>query len=493
VSISAHRSLPWMLVILIAGVVEASVQTGGLRQAAAMTASRAAVPAGVTFGWWAEGRSSVQQGNPTVRSEFPPNWIAESDQPLASFGSSVAGAGDVNGDGYNDVIVGSFFFDNGQSEEGRAFVFHGSAAGLGTTPAWTAESDHASAFFGISVAGAGDINGDGYDDVVVGATGYDNGQYHEGRAYVYHGSAAGLSLTPDWTAESNQVGADFGQSVGGAGDVNGDGFYDVIVGAPGYSNGQFDEGRAYVYHGSAGGLSTTANWTAEPDKQSAYFGVSVAGGGDVNGDGYDEVIVGAHAFGWAFAYHGSAAGLSISPDWKAKSNQAGALFGDSVAVAVDVNGDGYDDVIVGAPSHTHGEFDEGRAFAYHGSAAGLNTSPDWTAESNKTDAFFGEDVAGAGDVNGDGYDDIIVGAPHYADGRPDQGRTSVFCGSEPGLGISPCRRRVSNQAYAWFGYSVAGAGDVNGDGYGDVIVGALYYDHGESDEGVAVAKYGRPD
>ena len=104
------------------------------------------------------------------------------------------------------------------------------------------------------MATAGDVNGDGYSDVIVGAPRYDNGQTDEGRAFVYHGSAAGLAPPPAWTAEGNQAGADFGGSVATAGDVNGDGYSDVIVGAPVYDNGQTDEGRAFVYHGSAAGL-----------------------------------------------------------------------------------------------------------------------------------------------------------------------------------------------------------------------------------------------
>ena len=134
---------------------------------------------------------------------------------------------------------------------------------LMTSPAWTAEPDQIGALFGFSVATAGDVNGDGFSDVIVGALAYDNGQNEEGRAFVYLGSAAGLSTTAAWTAEGDQASAQFGHSVATAGDVNGDGFSDVIVGAYVYDNGRANEGRAFVYHGSAAGLSTTAAWTAE--------------------------------------------------------------------------------------------------------------------------------------------------------------------------------------------------------------------------------------
>ena len=273
---------------------------------------------------------------------------------------------------------------------------------LVTSLEWTAESDQASAEFGYSVGTAGDVNGDGYSDVIVGADLYDNGEIDEGRAFVYHGSQAGLKATADWTAESDQAGANFGHSVGTAGDV--------IVAAFFYDNGQTDEGGAFVYHGSATGLSATPDWTAESDQAGAHFGVSVGTAGDVNGDGYSDVIVGADRYdigqrdeGRAFVYHGSAAGLSATADWTAEGDHAVANVGRSVGTAGDVNGDGYSDVIVGAHGYDNGQRDEGRAFVYHGSAAGLSATADWTAESDQADAFFGLSAGTAGDVNGDGY------------------------------------------------------------------------------------------
>jgi hypothetical protein len=224
----------------------------------------------------------------------------------------VATAGDVNGDGFSDVIVGAYQYENGEINEGRVFVYHGSADGLATTADWTAESNQAGAFFGRSVATAGDANGDGFSDVIVGAYQYDNGQGDEGRAFVYHGSAVGLSTTAAWTAESNQGSAWFGWSVETAGDVNGDGFSDVIVGVTGYDNDQMNEGRASVYHGSAAGFSPTADWTAESNQTGATSGISVGTAGDVNGDGFSDVIVGVYHYdngesdeGRAFVYYGN--------------------------------------------------------------------------------------------------------------------------------------------------------------------------------------------
>lgn len=242
-------------------------------------------------------------------------------------------------------------------------------------PDWLADGNQASGEFGLSVSAAGDVNGDGYDDLIVGAAYYDNGQTDEGRVSVYYGSAFGLSATPDWTAESDQSTAYFGSSVSAAGDVNGDGFDDVIIGAPYYENGQPDEGRAYVYHGSASGLSATPNWTAVSDLAFALFGWSVSGAGDANGDGYGDVIVGAVAYdftttreGAAFVVFGSATGLSRGPDINLAGNQRWASFGQAVGPAGEVNGDGLADFVVGAPFYDYGQSNEGAAFVWYGRA-----------------------------------------------------------------------------------------------------------------------------
>jgi hypothetical protein len=152
----------------------------------------------------------------------------------------------VNADGYDDVVVGAFLYDNDLVDEGRAYLYLGSSAGLEAAAAWTGESDQEGASFGVSVASAGDVNADGYADLIVGAFYYDNGSPDEGKAFAYVGSAAGLETTAAWTAESDETSSVFGWSVSSAGDVNGDGFADVVVGAPEYEG---TDGRAYVYLG----------------------------------------------------------------------------------------------------------------------------------------------------------------------------------------------------------------------------------------------------
>ncbi|MFZ1320725.1 MAG: FG-GAP-like repeat-containing protein [Ignavibacteria bacterium] len=441
-----------------------------------------------------EGRAFLYYGyadglRPTV------NWEYEINQTGAYLGECVSSAGDVNGDGYSDVIIGAQRFDNGQVNEGSVFVFYGSSAGLSVIPNWNAQSNQDSASFGYSVSSAGDINGDGYSDVIVGAHYYDNGESNEGRVFAFYGSSAGLSNSANWTKESNQAGARFGVSVSSAGDVNGDGFSDVIVGADRFDNGESDEGWAFVFYGSATGLSDSADWTAESNQMDGYFGRSVSSAGDVNGDGFSDVIVGAPFYsngqsyeGRVFAYYGSSAGLSNSSNWTKESNQMDGYFGYSVSSAGDVNGDGYSDVIIGAYGYDNGESEEGRAFAYYGSAAGLSNTANWLNESNQIEALFGWSVSSAGDVNGDGYSDVIIGARYY--GGNNEGRAYVYYGSATGLSVTENWTAEGNQGIASFGVSVSFAGDVNGDGYSDVIVGASQYDNAQVDEGKAFVYYG---
>jgi hypothetical protein len=193
----------------------------------------------------------------------------------------VNGAGDVNGDGYDDVIVGAQY-SNGETAEGMVFVFHGSASGLScsggcpvdafTAADWSAESNQADSSFAGTVgssASAGDVNGDGYSDVIVGALRFDNPEVDEGLAFIFLGSMTGISCgvgcpvdalsAADWVAELDNPGALFGLAVNGARDVNGDGSMDVIVGAPLYTNGESEEGAAFVYYGLPTPTSTPTN------------------------------------------------------------------------------------------------------------------------------------------------------------------------------------------------------------------------------------------
>jgi hypothetical protein len=432
----------------------------------------------------------------TVPRAVNPDWTGEADQDVAWYGYSASGAGDVNGDGYDDTIVGAYRYDSAKPNAGRAYVYDGSAQGIDTEPDWIVDGTLSGEWYGHSVSTAGDVNGDGYDDVIVGAPNPTHGN-NIGMTFAYYGSPAGLSTTADWTVFGEQRSDWFGRRVHTAGDVNGDGYDDVIVGAPQFDSTSIDAGKSFVYYGSPSGLNTVAAWTAVGDQGGELFGRDGKTAGDVNADGYDDIIVGAHFYhhgqsgeGRAYAYYGSADGLSPTADWLAESNSMGAWFGRSVGTAGDVNGDGYDDVIVGAPKLDGPEVDEGRAYLYTGSARGLGFTASWTTESDQADAWYGRAVGTAGDLNGDGYDDILVGAPNYDTGLEDSGKAFAFYGSPAGPSTTADWTASISQFKAWFARSVASIGDVNGDGFSDAIFGAPQYDHPQIDEGAASAFYG---
>jgi hypothetical protein len=390
-------------------------------------------------------------------------WTGEGEATGDEFGSSVSGAGDVNRDGYDDVIVGAPAYS---SSTGRAYVYLGSASGLGTSAATTLTGEAIADSFGGSVSDAGDVNGDGYGDVIVGAAGYDA---FTGRAYLYQGSATGLATSAETTLTGTAISEHFGYAVSGAGDVNGDGYDDVIVGAPlaGTTGGQ-----ASVYHGSSLGVASVATATLSGVAAGDYFGSAVSGAGDVDGDGYADVIVGASshgADGAAYVSYGSgsgvgAAGADVLSGTASDSRCTGgaAGFGFSVSGAGDMNADGYADVIVGAPWRLLWDEDYD-CITYVGEASvrlgsATGVGGGWTLV--RDHSWLGYSVSDAGDVNGDGYNDIVVG-----DGG--RGLADVYLGSATGLTSTTSLSGTWNS----FGQTVSAAGDINGDGYADVILG----------------------
>ncbi|WP_353717489.1 FG-GAP-like repeat-containing protein [Dyadobacter sp. 676] len=212
----------------------------------------------------------------------------------AHLGNSLDNAGDVNGDGYNDIVVGASAFTANHSNEGAIFVWHGSSAGIPTNTVYKSliQSDHVDAAMGTSVAGAGDVNGDGFYDVIVGLPGYSNGQSHEGTARIYYGSTSGLITAIHTLLEANQADASFGKTVGGGIDVNGDSYDDVVVGAPNFDGQAPNGGGVWVFHGSNAGVQNIASFSASGAQAESYMGTSVSGAGDLNGDGYGDIVVG---------------------------------------------------------------------------------------------------------------------------------------------------------------------------------------------------------
>jgi hypothetical protein len=364
-------------------------------------------------------------------------WSTEPNDATSEFGGGVASAGDVNGDGYGDVVVGAPILDAaGYTTSGKAFVYYGGASGLSTTAAWSHSPTQTDAGYGASVASAGDINGDGYGDLLVGAWKYDGGATNSGAVYVYHGSASGLPSGYTRLLEAApEVDGWLGHSVSSAGDVNGDGYSDIVSGCERCDAGQSNEGVAYVWMGGPSGLGASPGWTGQGDYASGFYGASVTGAGDLNGDGYSDIAVGHYRFangntneGRVVAYFGSSGGLATSPSWTYEANVANYELGNAVEAAGDVNGDGYADLVAGASLGDGGQSNEGQVYVFPGGASTLG-SP-WVREIDTAAANLGFSVGG-GDVNGDGFSDVIAGATGFT-GSGGTGWAGVWMGSASG-------------------------------------------------------------
>ena len=504
--------------------------------------------------------STISLGALTEDDGFTVAGIAQNDQA----GRSVSNAGDVNGDGFDDFIVsadyaggiGAAYVVFGQA----GGLSNLNLSDLNGANGFKLAGANLKDFAGGSVSAAGDVNGDGFADLIVGATGADadnsaDPNNNRGAAYVIFGrssfadvGAAGLDLSTldgvngfKLTGESSNDLA--GKAVSGAGDVNGDGFDDVIIGATGVGNA----GAAYVVFGKshfAGGptpgfaiglgtLDGTDGFKLTGEHTLDQAGCSVSRAGDVNGDGFADVIVGAsfnagggNRRGAAYVVFGRnsftdtpAQGLSIglgslqgASGFKLTGAADRDYAGFSVSATGDVNGDGFADVIVGAKNAGNtGTFGTGAGAAYivfgRNNFAGspvdlgaLGGNSGFKVSGLGTYSGVGAAVHGAGDVNGDGFADLIVGAP-FADevsANGDSGAAYVVFGKAGGFaanllpsaldganGFTLSGATDQNGA----GLSVSAAGDINGDGFGDVIVGAFGVAHSA---GAAYVVYGRP-
>ncbi len=390
--------------------------------------------------------------------------IGDPDRGYDWFGYSISDAGDVDGDGYDDVIIGAPEDDQGSTASGSAHVYRGTAKGLDVHRRLTASDHSEGARLGAAVSGAGDIDGDGFDDVIVGAPGDFR---DEGAAYVFFGGRNGIDTDREDKLTESAFCYQFGDTVASAGDVNGDGFGDVIVSSR--PDPELDcEAAAVVYHGGRNGLSEDAESVLQP----GWAAVAASGAGDVNGDGYDDVIVGQGELDVAYVYLGTPDGLVLGTEIHLKVG--GLSFGVSVSSAGDVNDDGFDDVIVGAFGGA-----DSAALVYLGSAEGIDPDSEmWLSASDgaPTDAY-GYSVSGIGDVDGDGFDDVIVAASLAP---ATSGAAYVYFGGDGGIEVATeIKYSAANNHWSDgnFGHSVSGAGDVDGDGLDDLMIstyGAVY-------------------
>ena len=418
-----------------------------------------------------------------------PVWSASGDMPLSQFGHSVAGAGDINDDGYDDVLVGAPEYDAFYRNVGKVYLFGGSPTGLASSASWSLAGCEKDGEFGSQVAGLGDVDGDGYPDIGVGAPYSDvyKGfvKYTDaGRVFLFRGKSkfSVMSNSPDWTLDGPfQHEAHFGASIAGC-LMNSDGNAEVIVGAPDmdYKLPRYpftvteDVGWVGVYQGSSNG--PVAWWsTSEDKKEFARLGAAVTCAGDVFGQGVQHLAVGAP--GYTTKFKGRVLVYCIKRDtgypcWTMDGDSAALMFGYSLAGSGDVNGDGYDDLLIGAPFF--GGNPAGKVKLYAGSASGPQEL--WSVEGpGGVIDFFGLALDIIGDVNGDGFDDLAIGSPYLPGSLGNmQGRVDIFLGSATGPGNNSSWGEVGSAAKGMFGYAVSRAGNVNGDqggSYADLIVG----------------------
>lgn len=519
-------------------------------------------------------------------------FVIQGDDPIDGAGWSVSSAGDVNGDGYDDIIVGA---RRAATDAGEAYVIFGRASGFGTlidgrrvidlttlsaTDGFIIQGDEPGDLAGNSVSSAGDINGDGFDDLIVGAPQGDDAGSNAGEAYVVFGGAANfgslvgdrrvldlsmLNVNQGFIIQADKAGDWAGWSVRAAGDVNGDGYDDIIIGAMFGDDGGSSAGEAYVMFGRAGSFGVIVDdevriisylagsgsamapdrgFIIQGDAAGDMAGCSVSSAGDVNGDGFDDLIVGAYLgqdagqfAGEAYVIFGTAAGfgsvdgtgrrvvdLTTLTESQGFIIQAASPLDNaarSVSSAGDVNGDGYDDVIIGAAAGDDGGTNSGEAYVVFGKASGFgeliagrrvvnlatfDSSQGFMIQGDAEGDGAGRSVSAAGDINGDGFGDIIVGAP-FADrlGSEDAGKAYVIFGTANGFGFPVGGRQVLDLSsvsakigFAITGYfaggevgsSVSAAGDVNKDGFDDLIVGAPKNDEGGTDSGAAYIIFG---
>ncbi|HEV8323971.1 MAG TPA: FG-GAP-like repeat-containing protein [Myxococcota bacterium] len=382
---------------------------------------------------------------------------------------------DFNGDGYDDLVVGAFDAPLGAGPTGEAYVFFGGPGAFDAVADGTLVGAGTYEQFGSSVAAAGDLNGDGFGDVVVGAGNSSVDLVQGGRAYVYFGgSGSSFDTVPDGILSGLVLYGGLGRAVAAAGDVNGDGFGDLIVGAPNVRDGLYPSGRAYVFFGGLGPtFDTTADLTFA-GAGSMELGHTVAAASDVNGDGYDDIVVGSRLGEEARVYFGGPAMLLDDlPDAVLTDPNAATTpddsFGQAVASAGDVDGDGFADIVVGALQDDAGGVDAGAVYLYRGGpGAAFDASADAVLTGSVLGGRLGGALGGRGDVDGDGYDDVGVGAPGAQ-------HAYLFRGGPGGLDPAPDADIDGlpgpGPVAPYFASSVSMA-DFNGDGFADLVVGA---------------------
>ena len=415
-------------------------------------------------------------------------------------GYSIAGVGDVDLDGYDDFLVGATSY--GGSLEGSVYLVLGPGSGTSTLGAAAAvqfvgsSGSVGSDWLGFDVAGAGDTNGDGWPDLIMSRVQDGTSTKGDGSVYVFTGPATSHSGLGSYDAQliGETSDDDAGTSIAGGGDVDGDGFDDIVMGAPYYTDSSYTSsywhGATYLFHGPVSGdVSCTAADAKIVGANIGYApesGTSVSIIDDGNGDGFSELAIGAPIGvdgsgiqgGFACVFNGPVAGelvISVADSqWTGESS--GDQAGNTVSSAGDLNADGYDDLLVGAPGASSWAGAVYLCLGPHTTTSSL-ASADAKIIGYAADDMLGKAQATAADFDQDGYSDIAVSTSRNDLGGSSAGAAFVLYGPQSGtMHISAADAIFTGSGSVGLGYSIASGGDIDGSGYPDLLIGTISED-----------------